>query len=73
MSSKSSSLDIDTVNRKLQEIPPITTVGGSQIQFYSIFQIRENNASDEFNLLPLQKPMEGSFLLDESHNVMKRG
>ena len=37
MSSKSSSLDIDTVNRKLQEIPPITTVGGSQIQFNSIF------------------------------------
>ena len=72
MKNKSNTLDVQTVNRKVQEIPPITTVDGSQLQFYSIFPDK-NNAADEFQFtLPLQRPMEGSLLLDESH-VMTDG
>ena len=68
MKNKSNTLDVQTVNRKVQEIPPITTVDGSQLQFYSIFPDK-NNAADEFQFtLPLQRPMEGSLLLDESRD-----
>ena len=75
MKNKSSSLDIEAVNKKIQSITikPVKTFNDRILQFNSIFPDK-NNATDEFQFtLPLQRPLEGSLLLDESHNVMKEG
>ena len=73
MSNKASSLNIDTVNENIENISPITKTDGSALALYSIFPDK-NNATDEFQFtLPLQQPLEGSLMLDESHNIMKKG
>ena len=66
-------VSISILLTKTLKIYPLSQKQMEVLALYSIFPDK-NNATDEFQFtLPLQQPLEGSLMLDESHNIMKKG